>query len=89
MVYVPAVKKSSASFEPYHVGDMTFEEGRYELVERMQTRSQEEYKLIYTKIGGHGESYQTLLRLVKYNKCPLEKSLNKMKKWHLYIYMIV
>ena len=77
---VPAVKKSRASFEPYYVEDMTFEEGRYELVERMQIWSQEEYKLIYAEIGGHGESYQTLWRLVKYNGYPLEKSLNKMKK---------
>lgn len=80
---VPAVKKSRASFEPYYVRDMTFEEGRYELVERMQMWSQEEYKLIYAEIGGHGESYRTLWELVKYKKRPLEESLNIMKKMAL------
>ena len=77
---VPAVKKLQISFEPYFVKEMTYDEGMDDLVDKMKIWSAEEYRLIYSKIGGHSGSYLKLWEYIKVFKYSLERALNEMEK---------
>ena len=77
---VPAMKKSRMSFHPYYIKEMSFEEGKVELVERLQIWSLDEYENIYDKIGGHCGSYSLLWLYAKLGGDTIEEGLKIMQK---------
>ena len=52
-VHQRSFRKSSDSFLPYRLREMTFEDGRHELVDKYKMWKPEEYDKIYKEIGGH------------------------------------
>lgn len=74
---VVAVKRSSLSFEPYYMQEMTYEEGERDIV-RMDLFTTKEYTMIYDKIGGHMGSYQELWVKVKESNISINDALQEM-----------
>ena len=77
--YESPVIKSSASFFPYLLKEMTQEEGLTEVVHKYKIWTEEEYELIYDAIGGHLGSYMQLYQGNKMYNNSLDESIQQLK----------
>ena len=57
VVEVPGVHKSTSSYEPYVIQEMSLEEGRDELVTKIKMFIVKDFTKIYKAIWGHMGSY--------------------------------
>ena len=73
-----AVKRSSLSFEPYYIKEMTYEEGEKDMIE-MGLYTSEEYKVIYNKLGGHIGSYVHLWHTIRSTNGTINSSLEALQ----------
>ena len=74
-----AFKRSSMSFSPYYMQEMSYEEGEQDLI-KSGLFTLDEYKLAYEKLGGHIGSYKEILDMLNYaRRCTFKSALEKVQ----------
>lgn len=76
---VLAVKRSSLSFRPYFMQEMSYDEGKHDMVESGLC-TLEEYNLMYENLGGHTGSYQELWHTVRITNSTITSALKEIQK---------
>lgn len=82
-----SVIKSSQSFQPHFMKEMTYEKGKEETVEGYKLWTLEEFDKVYEALGGHTGSYQLLWSVMKGRGYNLDESIKFVKMMsysHLY-----
>ena len=74
-VHEASVQKSSFSFEAFYVEEMTFNEGKADLVDKYQLFTLEEYQEMYDAVGGHCGSYLVIYK----HETPINESILRLK----------
>ena len=77
---ISAVIESKEYFIPYHLEDMTFEEGKMQLVDRYHIWSMAEYDKVYNTTGGHIGSLRLLFDYHKVLNMTLDEAISHMKE---------
>ena len=77
-----AVRKSSSSFQTYYVDEMSFVEGRAELVDKLKMWDVHNFTKVYKTVGGHMGSLYRLWHYIRYDrhKLSLEDHLQQLKE---------
>lgn len=76
----PAVISSRECFIQYHIGDISFEEGKAQLVDKYNTWSLTEYQKVYENVGGHMGSLRLLFDYHKVLDMTLDGAISHMKE---------
>ena len=82
----PGVRKSRSSYMPYVIQEMSFEEGKHELVTRLKIITLEDYTKIYDVIGSYVGSFAKLRKLLKCKNMNINKALNILRKLHIFTF---
>ena len=84
-----AVRKSSSSFQKYYVDEMSFVEGRAELIDKLKMWDVHNFTKVYNTVGGHMGSLYDLWHCIRYDthNLSLDDHLQHLKQ-NLYVHLM-